>query len=541
MPRSAVPWRLRGSPTRRNVRGLLALGVTAAVFSSCAGPVTMHTVEPRLAGPSDVSATNDADPLAHWLSVARHAWPGACAGDAEAIAIYNHAVGRVVESVTKATDSGGPGFRPSRTIDLKVDDRLTSRTGFTHLACDRLEFRGRYAETRATREGLGSPLVAIGEPDPDHRRTFAPPRTALPVTAFLEFRGSASILTLQDPLETAAIRIGGRRLPLAADFSAPIQVLLAEERPDKLGLRRMLDPQRYSATARLIRLQKYDARRIPVLMVHGLQDSPATWAPMFHRLMQDPEIRERYQFWIFSYPSGYPYPYSAALLRRELDGVAEVFPETRRMVLIGHSMGGVISRLMVTDAEDRLWRELFTLPPGELKASASTRSLLEESFIFESRKDVARAIFIAAPHRGSVFASNWIGRTGSRLVRIPDFISDARNAVTSVMADDMAALELDRAPNSIDTLSPDHRIVRAVDELPLAPGIPCHSIMGDRGKPGNRDRTRPVLSDGIVPFWSAHLDDTESEKLVPSGHAAHQHPEAIEEVRRILSSHRSER
>jgi hypothetical protein len=102
---------------------------------------------------------------------------------------------------------------------------------------------------------------------------------------------------------------------------------------------------------------------------------------------------------------------------------------------------------------------------------------------------------------------------------------------------DSAAVNFQRMPNSVDTLSPDNRFVKAIDQLPIAPGIPYHSIMGDRGKGGNRDRTKPVSSDGIVPYWSSHMEGAESELIVPSNHSAHQNPQAIDEVRRILRKH----
>jgi pimeloyl-ACP methyl ester carboxylesterase len=312
---------------------------------------------------------------------------------------------------------------------------------------------------------------------------------------------------------------------------------MAVTRPDKLGLIRLINPQKYSDTARLIRLQKYDKNRIPVLFVHGLQDTPATWVPMYQSLIQDPEIRKRYQFWAFSYPSGYPYPYSASLLRKELDGINRVFPDHQKIVIVGHSMGSLISRLMVTNAGDKIWRDIFSKGPDEMNITGASRQLLRDSLLFEHRREISRAIFLSAPHRGSEIASNWIGRLGSRLVRIPTFLADARNAMASVLTVDTASMQLDRAPNSIDTLSPDNRFVKAVNKLPIAPGIPYHSIMGDRGKGGNKDQTPPMMSDGVVAYWSAHLDGAVSEKIVPSNHSSHQHPEGIAEVERILKLH----
>src|SRR5437879_7234118 len=104
-----------------------------------------------------------------------------------------------------------------------------------------------------------------------------------------------------------------------------------------------------------------------------MESTPAAWAPMINDLCNDPEIQRRYQFWVFSYPSGYPYPYSAALLRRELNGIAKTFPNRKPIVLVGHSMGGMICRLMVTDAGDTIWRDLFGKSPAETPMTARTR------------------------------------------------------------------------------------------------------------------------------------------------------------------------
>jgi hypothetical protein len=97
--------------------------------------------------------------------------------------------------------------------------------------------------------------------------------------------------------------------------------------------------------------------------------------------------------------------------------------------------------------------------------------------------------------------------------------------------------QLKKMPNSIDFLNPENRFVKTLDKLPLAPGIPFHTILGDRGKGGNLSHTEPVSSDGIVPYWSSHLDGAQSEVIIPSGHWTNQHPQGIAEVKRILHLH----
>ena len=254
---------------------------------------------------------------------------------------------------------------------------------------------------------------------------------------------------------------------------------------------------------------------------------------MINGLRADPEIRRRYQFWVYSYPSGYPYPYSAALFRKELDAVARAFPDRKGIVLIGHSMGGMISRLMVTDAGDKIWRKRFGKAPSETSIPGESRRLLEQSVIFNHRPEVRRVIFIASPHRGSELASNWIGRIATKLVRTPLFFATIPIQAINAAAVDASAQQLNRIPNSIDTLSPNNPFVQAVDKIPITPGIPFHTIEGDRGR-GNA----PNSSDGVVPYWSSHLEGAQSELVVPSNHSAQLNPQAIAEVRRILRAHR---
>jgi len=306
-------------------------------------------------------------------------------------------------------------------------------------------------------------------------------------------------------------------------------MLIARERPERLGFARVINPQKYADTTRLTQLQPFDPARTPVIFVHGLQETPASWTPMIDSLRNDPWIREHYQFWVYSYPSGYPYPYSAALFRQDLDGIDRAFPNHKRVVLIGHSMGGMICRLMITDAGEKIWRDFFSTPPAKTPLASDTRKLLEESLVFSHRPDVQRVIFISTPHRGSKLASGGIGRIGAALVRTPRLFTSVYTSTKPLLVSDPAARTLKRMPNSVDTLEPNDRFVQAVDKLPITRGIPYHSIMGDRGR-GNT----PNSSDGVVPYWSSHLDGAQSELIVDSGHDAETNPEAIKEVGRIL-------
>lgn len=458
--------------------------------------------------------------------------------DSAAFELYNFAVARSVEIVDstpldvwdRALTVPGPdqnyhlraSFQPRRDYQL-VSYRFTPS--------DSLRVGGAFFHQRTLSEGVGAPLVMIGGQEQEAaQRSFAPQRVYGTATATIQFNGNGTTLDIVDALAVDRVRVRRRDLPLAADFTTPLGFAMAAEHPEKLGFARLMAPDEYSDTAQLLRLQPYESTRTPVIFVHGLQDTPASWAPMIEGLVADPEIRRRYQFWVFSYPSGYPYPYSAMLLRHELDGIARAFPDHKPVVLVGHSMGGMVCRLMVTDSGDRIWRDLFGTAPANTHLEATTRALLEDALIFHHRNDVKRVVFISTPHRGSEIASSWVGRLASGIIRRAPIANSIWAATRQIQIADPAAAPLKRAPNSIDTLEPNDRFVRAVNRLPLSRAIPYHSIIGDRGRGDT-----PNSSDGVVPYWSSHLEEAQSELVVPSGHAAERDPAAIAEVRRILA------
>jgi pimeloyl-ACP methyl ester carboxylesterase len=461
-------------------------------------------------------------------------------GDASARRDYNFALSRVFATIRAARLD--PWTQPLRVPadggEFVLTHKPERRPGwnpalYEFVPADQFDIHGTYVAHRTTKDGIGAPLVAIGrKPRRDYRETFSMEHVYYGVTALARFDGRRCVLSFEDPLHAETLSFGGRSFPLAADFTVPLAVMLAKENPKRLELARLLRPEKYAETAHIARLQPYDPNKTVVLVTHGLMDSPATWTPMLNALRGDPDIRRHYQFWFYSYPSGYPYPYSAAILRRELDAVEKRFPLRKPLVLIGHSMGGMISRLMITDSTDSLWLKTFGKPAEQVPLSAKSREIATESLIFRHRPEVGRVIFIAAPHRGSDLARNWLGRIGSSLVHAPRTLTIVGREALNLATLDVGALKLSRIPNSIDTLSPNNRFVKNVSAIPITPGIPYHTICGDRGR-----GDAPKSSDGVVPYWSSHLDGAQSELVVPSNHSAHQNPHAIEEVRRILKLH----
>jgi len=454
--------------------------------------------------------------------------------------LYNFSVARAV------ADVGHANIQPwRREVSVTIDqtnyllttpksiDQDHDPSRYDLFPTDSLKISGQFFKTRPSISGIGAPLIAAGRVEnPRYREQFKLRRIYAPVTAVIRFADKRAKLEFVDPLKTERVVLGKRTFPLAMDLNAPYAMLIARERPERLGFARVIDPQKYADTTRLTQLQQFDPARTPVIFVHGLQETGASWAPMIDTLRNDPWIRGHYQFWFFSYPSGYPYPYSAALFRRDLDRIDRAFPNHKRVVLVGHSMGGMICRLMITDSGDKIWRDFFATSPNKTPLASDKLKIAEDALIFHHRPEVQRAIFISTPHRGSNLATSLIGRIGAGLVKTPRRFTSFYSSIKPLLIADPAARPLKRMPNSVDTLEPNDRFVEAVNKISITPGIPYHSIMGDRGRGDT-----PNSSDGVVPYWSSHLAGAQSELIVNSDHGAQFNPQAIREVERILKTH----
>ena len=284
-------------------------------------------------------------------------------------------------------------------------------------------------------------------------------------------------------------------------------------------------------------LRPYQRGKIPVVFVHGLWANPWSWSRMIESLEGDAALRERYQFWTFGYSTGDPIPYSAALLRRDLGEVRRKFdPDGTdaafdRMVLVGHSMGGLLTKMMVQDSGTRLWRLISDRPVKELAGEPDDRDLFRRALIFKPRPEVRRVVFIATPHRGSRVDRGGLERLGSRLVRLPDPLRASHERLMARNSPDFFAERFRKGlPTSIDELEWQSPILMCLNELGFATTIKAHSIIADR-----RDPPSPGGSDGLVPYESSHLDGMLSESLVSSGHLCQDHSAVIREVRRILA------
>lgn len=507
----------------------------ALILTNCAQVVTVTEIKPKRGG-SAAKTNEPVTALERSIAAAETAWRrlDSNPSDTRARRDYNHAVSQIFGTLrdAKLTPWTAPIKVGTRTLAWQPHPKPVWNPALYELIpTSQLQISGSYVDKREIKDGLGAALIAKRIADQVHE--YAPtPHFYYAATGVARFEGTRCVLALEDPMESETVRVGRRAFPLGADFTAPLAMMLVEMEQEKLEMPRLLHPAKFAATTRIARLEPFDPDKTVVLLVHGLMSSPATWFPLLNHLQADEDIRRNYQFWFFSYPSGYPYSYSAALLRHELDEAEKHYLMRRKMVVVGHSMGGCISRVLITDSGRRIWNEMFNAAPEEMDLTPEEKHILTESTIFEHRPEIGRVIFISAPLRGADLATGWVGRLGARLVKLPSDMLKLGKEEVRYKTVTAGHKHLDRFPDSVDTLSTDNDFVLALHKVPLTSGIPYHTICGDRGK-----GDAPNSSDGLVPYWSSHLPDALSEKIVPSHHPAHQHPMAIEEVHRILDLH----
>ena len=380
-----------------------------------------------------------------------------------------------------------------------------------------------------TQEGVGGALVGVRVLTKQEEE-FAP-RLGLsaPVTATLDFQGSNAALTLRRPNYERSARVQGQVRPLEADLSAPISYFRPPNNLLLFDMLGMLRGTNMMEKTGLYFLEPYDPSRIPVVFVHGLMSSPFTWVKTINGLQQDPEVRKRYQPWVFGYATGNPILYSALRLREELAKVDKAYPNHLPYVLVGHSMGGMLTHAQVTTVTRAMWEKDKNIgsTAKSIFAGNSSDSLIVRTMTYHANPRIHRVVFICTPHRGSNMASGGIGRFGISLIALPfQMLTTLKDSLTSAQLVQLTGSSK-RLPNSISGLKPSNPALPVVNEAPIT--VPYHSIIGDRGK-----GDCPNCSDGVVPYWSSHLDGAKSEQIVPGPHGSAELPQTIDELDRIL-------
>ncbi|MGB0599263.1 MAG: esterase/lipase family protein [Rubripirellula sp.] len=445
--------------------------------------------------------------------------------------------------------------------------RTEMRGKWTEEEFDHYEFVSDYEiqvlRNRHTTYGLGVPLIAVRRPlqDEDDREKYYAKGLSYAVTALMRCvppesgrAGEATTCVLEffDPLTANQIEMSNQWVPLETDLTTPLAFFLdnPEFRKRNRATEGLINPHHSQGKRGLYMLEPYDPDRIPVLMVHGLWSSPMTWMDMFNDLRSFPEIRERYQFWFYLYPSGQPFWISATQLRSDLIAMRDAFDPSHRhkaldqTVLVGHSMGGLVSRMQTIDSGDQFWKIVSNEPvesPEEalakLEGPEEDRAKLVSTLFFRPNQSVKRVITIATPHAGSKFANDLTRWFARYLIKLPKMTIRTGSRLTDQNPGIFKDTKLLTVANAIDSLAPDSPIFPVLEKAERSPDVKYHNIIGVLQKP-SFITSQAGPGDGVVSQVSAGFKEAESELIVDADHTKiHMNNKTIFEVRRILLEH----
>lgn len=417
--------------------------------------------------------------------------------------------------------------------------------------------------------GLGAPLIAVrksGLEAGDALEKHYPPELTIPLTAFLHLKSKpkaaqatidgeedstphkiqTAVLTLYDPLEKTYARAENSTVPLESNITTPLAYGLKDPLVNKglLATASLLDAEFAPEAYGMFMVEPYDPEKIPVVLVHGLWDGPATWAHMINDLAATRDLHDNYQFWFYSYPTAQPFWVSAKQFRQDLHAIrGEVDPQRinpvmDEMVLVGHSMGGLISILQTIDSGERFWEILSDRPIDELKGDPDTKAALQEMFYFKANPSIKKLITLATPFQGSDFANRTTQWISQRLITLPTLITNDFEKLALKNSDILKDPYFLTRSNSIDSLATTNPMFKVIAETELPERLSFHNIVGRLDKTGVFHRQAPAdsnVGDGVVALSSAVNRRADSQVYVAAEHSTlHQQPSSILEVRRLL-------
>ena len=482
---------------------------------------------------------------------------------------YNQAIAKLVtisaqrSSVKKATDSVKIG-NSIYNINLDQYQLLKNKELDRFISCYNLNFSG--LRTINRRDGFGSEFVAVFpaseeksnnkyildplnasyqtsiNPNIHKARYLSATIVARPVKAESvdDIINSPNItVQVMDPYRTENVDIAGKSYPLAANFSAPYGLWLAENNLGAAAYLSLIDREERLTMPHLYMLEPYNPNKKVIVLVHGLASSPEAWIALTNDIMGDSILREHYQVWQVFYSTNMPILESRfqiyALLKQAFGGLNPNDPADKDAVLIGHSMGGIISRLLVSNAD--ISQSALSMMSPYQQAKLKKHPIVSERLKIQPITNFDRAVFMSSPNRGTDFADLWFTRAARKIIKLPGaFLGAVTDTITNQdidAKDILTRIDKGLIQNGPSDLSHKSKFMALTEDINPPKGFVFHSIIGNKTNSKDPD----VMTDGIVPYKSAHLDGATSEVIIKGGHSIQKTPEAVLELRRILRQH----
>jgi pimeloyl-ACP methyl ester carboxylesterase len=483
--------------------------------------------------------------------------------------IYNQAVAEGLAAPSDGEDNevrlkAGNYKLPFGTLKITLDESGMSWGGYPldrFISTTALEVNG--LRNRYHKSGIGVPLAAsLAKTQVTGKKAVGSDRlgqyTKVPVTALLRFENARASLSkgkIQGRIEvyaadkTSTVTIDGQKQPIESDPTAAIAYQLNDSPLYAMEIAGFLNGSVFTsglipkdrAQDGIFTMQPYQTGKIPIVLVHGTASSPARWAELINELNGDPKIRERFQIWAFVYDSGRGIGYSAGRLRKALTNTVHEFdpegkdPALQQMIVIGHSQGGLLTKLTAIDSGTKFWDRISDKPFDQVKLNPEVSEFIQQSVFYKPLPFVKRVVFISTPQHGAMLAaSQWVTGLAAQLVNLPMTVVNSTALLAQIATaskDEKFAAMLSRPMTSIDTMNPNNPALQVLASIPVT-AVPAHSIIAVEG-----DGSKEDGDDGVVAYKSAHINEAVSEFVVRWNHSCQGQPEVIEEIKRILFEH----
>lgn len=346
-------------------------------------------------------------------------------------------------------------------------------------------------------------------------------------------------LSAFDPYKYDHVKVDQKHYPLAANFSAPYGLWLAQNNLGKSAYLSLIDRDDRLTMPHLYMLEPYNPNKKVIILVHGLASSPEAWVRLTNDMMGDPVLREHYQVWQVFYSTNMPIIESRfqiyALLNQAFQQVAPQAAAKDNAVLIGHSMGGIIARLLVSNAD--ITQDTLALMNARQLNKYQNLPIVRQRMVIKAIPNIDRAIFLASPHRGTDFADRWFTKAARKIIKLPGAfltaIGDALLDADPSLKELWQHIDHSLIQNGPSDLSHQSKFIGLTENIMPRPNLAFHSIIGNNT--GSNDPL--IMNDDVVPYQSAHLDGASSEKVLKGSHSIQETPEAVLELRRILRLH----
>lgn len=490
--------------------------------------------------------------------------------------IYNRSLEGLLRQVLKGELKSGQVIRVG-TAQQGIEFQFQIEGRWSDQKFDRFEFVNDYKASGIANHyhtyGLGVPLIAVRKNQKSKlsREGYYPPELTLPMTAFMRllpgeienlsqlpvdpgpsFNVRRAVLSLYDPLEQTQVKTESRVVPLESDITTPLAYGLDDPLVNRgvYATASLLNAEFAPELYGMFMLEPYDPKKIPVVMVHGLWSIPVTWVHMFNDLRANPDIHQNYQFWFYSYPTGQPFWISAQQMRNDLAKVRNDFDpggdskSLDQMILVGHSMGGLVSLLQTVDSEDHFWNVISNVEVDQLEGDSKTIDLLRDTFYFRPNPSIERVITIATPLKGSEFANGAARWMSQKLFTLPNVVTNDFHEIARLNKGKLKSSTLLTRATSIDSLATNDPVFEAMAKARQSNRVKTHNIIGKLPQTFLQrvsNSQAGATGDGVVSIESARNPNSVSEVFVPAEHSdVHQHSSCVYEVRRILLEHLAE-